>query len=83
MAEIVETAINQWGNGLALRITRAMAKAAGVEDGTPVKVTAEPGRLVIETTVRRLSLAERIEAFDPVRHGGEAMPFKPVGVEVS
>lgn len=82
MAEVVETAINQWGNGLALRLTRSVAKAAGVTEGTPVKITAEPGRLVIEAMDRRPTLEDRIKAFDPKRHGGEAMAFKPVGREI-
>lgn len=29
-----------------------------------------------------LSLDERLEAFDPAKHGGEYMPAKPVGREV-
>ena len=38
--------ISAWGNGLALRLTKPMAKAAGVADGTPVRVTVKGfGRL--------------------------------------
>lgn len=38
----------------------------------------------LETSVspRPLSLDERLEAFDPARHGGEYMAAKPVGREV-
>lgn len=82
MAEIVESAVNTWGNGLALRITRAIAKTAGVSEGTAVRIIAEPGRLVVETIERRPTLEERLRAFDPARHGGEAMAFQPVGREV-
>jgi antitoxin MazE len=82
MSEVAETAIKVWGNGLAVRLTRSLAKAAGVAEGTPVRVTAEPGRLIIEITERRMTLKERLERFDPQRHGGEAMAAKPVGLEI-
>jgi antitoxin MazE len=82
MSEVAETAIKEWGNGLAVRLTRSLAKAAGVVEGTPVRVTAEPGRLIIEMTERRMTLKERLERFNPQRHGGEAMAANPVGLEI-
>jgi antitoxin MazE len=44
--------ISTWGKGLALRLTKPMAKAAGVTDGTPVRVIVKPGRIVIEAENR-------------------------------
>ena len=73
--------ISTWGNGLALRLTKPMAKAAGVTDGTPVRIVAKPGRIVIEADTEP-TLDDMLAAFDPKRHGGEAMAFAPVGVEV-
>jgi antitoxin component of MazEF toxin-antitoxin module len=35
MSEVAETAIKVWGNGLAVRFTRSLTKAAGVAEGTP------------------------------------------------
>lgn len=72
--------ISTWGNGLALRLTKPMAKAAGVSDGSPVRVTVEPGRIVIETEVEP-TLDQMLAAFDPKKHGGEAMAYRPVGKE--
>lgn len=72
--------ISAWGNGLALRITRPMAKAAGVAEGSPVRVTIKPGRIVIETEVEP-TLDQMLAAFDPKRHGGEVMADGSVGVE--
>ncbi|MDB5877963.1 MAG: hypothetical protein JWQ41_1377, partial [Variovorax sp.] len=40
--------ISAWGNGLAFRLTKPQAKAAGVGEGSQVRVTVEPGRIVIE-----------------------------------
>jgi antitoxin MazE len=82
MAEIVEASVQKWGNGLAIRLTQKVAKAGGVREGTPVLITARPGRLVVEAKDRPLSLQERLERFDPDRHGGEAMKLPPVGREV-
>ena len=72
--------ISAWGNGLALRLTKPMAKAAGVAEGSPVRVTVEPGRIVVETDVEP-TLDQMLAAFDPAKHGGEAMADRPVGIE--
>ena len=72
--------ISAWGNGLALRLTKPMAKTAGVADGSPVRVTVKPGRIVIETETEP-TLEQMLSAFDPKKHGGEVMASKPVGVE--
>lgn len=83
MAEVIErTKINQWGNGLALRLNSDVAKALGVEQGTPVSLVVDAGRLVVEKVQRRRTLEEMLAAYDPKRHGGEAMAFEPVGREV-
>lgn len=71
-----------WGNGLGFRITKPLAEAAGIALGTELLVSAEPGRIVIETRTRRPSLALMLASFDPKRHGGEVMAFRPVGREV-
>ena len=78
----VESTVNQWGNGLAVRLTKAIASLAGASEGDHVLVSAQPGRIVIELEKRTPSLEEMLASFDPVKHGGEAMAFKPVGREV-
>jgi antitoxin MazE len=72
--------ISAWGNGLALRLTKPMAKTAGVADGSPVRVTVMPGRIVIETETEP-TLDQMLAAFDPKKHGGEVMASGPVGEE--
>jgi antitoxin MazE len=66
------TQIRRCGNGLALRLSKPLAKAAGVAYGTRVRVVAKPGRIVIETQIEP-TLEEMLAAFDPLRHAGEAM----------
>jgi len=73
--------ISEWGNGLAIRLTKPMAKAAGVAAGTPVKVTVKPGRISIEADTEP-TLEQMLAKFDPVKHGGEIMAGSPVGAEV-
>ena len=68
------------GNGLARRLTKPMAKVAGAAEGSPVRVSVEPGRIVIETELAP-TLDPMLAAFDPKKHGGEAMPGGAVGVE--
>jgi antitoxin MazE len=74
--------IKQWGNSLGVRIPAAVAKAAQFELDQPVQVVAEEGRVVIKPIgSRKLSLAEKLERFDPARHSGEEMATRKVGVE--
>ena len=82
MAEVVEGRVRQWGNSLALRLPSDVAKVAGVAEDSAVKITAEPGRVIIETLSRRPSLEEMLRGFDPHRHSGEAMAFTPAGREL-
>ena len=72
--------ISAWGNGLALRLTKPMAKMAGVADGSAVRVTVKPGCIVIETEAEP-TLEQMLAAFDPKKHGGELMAGGPMGVE--
>lgn len=74
--------VKQWGNSLALRLPSGVAKAAGLEEDTPVKITAADGQVVIEPVRRRMTLSERLAKFDPARHGGELIDSAPAGGEL-
>jgi hypothetical protein len=53
---------------------------ASLSEGTPVEVNA--GQRSIDTeTIADLTLEQMLQRFDPLRHGGEAMAGRPVGVE--
>ena len=71
-----------WGTSLGLRITKAVAKVAGVEADSQVTISAQPGRIVFEVVAKRPTLEAMLARFDPARHGGEAMAFAPIGKEV-
>lgn len=72
--------ISAWKNDLALHLTKPMAKIAGFTVGTPVRVIVKPGRIIIETETES-TLAQKLKAFDPKKHGGEVMADGLRGVE--
>ncbi len=79
----VEQKVQEWGNGLAVRITSPVAKAAHFKLGQPVVVeVVEDGILLRRLGEPKLSLSQMLKKFDPAVHGGEVMAFAPIGVEV-
>ena len=75
--------IQEWGNGLGVRITAPVAKAARFARGLPIKVEVVEGGVFIRAVGKpRLTLAQKLKAFDPAVHGGEAMATGRVGAEV-
>lgn len=83
MAKTATLTIQQWGNSLAVRIPSAVARSAHFKVGQEVEVTTqEVGVSVKPVGPRKLTLAEKLERFDAVKHGGEAMASGRVGAEV-
>ncbi len=82
MAKTATLTLQQWGNSLAVRIPAAVARSARFKVGQPVEVSAQDS-IVLVTAIGepRLSLAQKLAAFDPARHGGEAMATGRVGKE--
>lgn len=82
MAEAVLD-IKQWGNNLGVRLPAAVAREANLRVDQRVRVTVEGERVVITPVDgSRLSLEQRLAAFDPKRHGGEQMrTTKSLGAE--
>lgn len=75
--------VQEWGNGLAVRITAPIAKAARFTVGSPIQVeVVAEGVLLRAVGEPKLSLAQKLKAFNPAVHGGEAMPSGRVGAEV-
>ena len=79
----VEQTVQEWGNGLGVRITAPVAKAARFARGLPITVEVVEGGLFVRAVGKpKLSLAQKLRAFDPKLHGGEAMVSGRVGAEV-
>lgn len=78
----VEQTVQEWGNGLAVRITAPVAKAARFARGLPITVEVVEGGLFVRAAGKpKLTLAQKLKAFDPDVHGGEAMVSRRVGAE--
>ncbi len=78
-----EQTVQEWGNGLGIRITAPVAKAARFARGLPISVEVVEGGIFIRVTgTPKLTLAQKLKAFDPALHGGEVMAGGRVGAEV-
>lgn len=79
----VEQTIQEWGNGLGVRITSPVAKAAHFSQGVPISVeVVKDGVLLRVVGKPKLSLSQKLKAFDPETHGGEVMTSTPIGKEI-
>ena len=79
----VEQTIQEWGNGLGVRITLPVAKAAHLTQGMPISVEVVKNGVLLRVVGKpKLSLSQKLKAFDPLKHGGEAMTTAPIGKEV-
>ncbi|HET7836262.1 MAG TPA: PbsX family transcriptional regulator [Variovorax sp.] len=68
-----EQTIQEWGNGLAVRLTAPVARAARLARGMPITVeVVEDGIFLRVAGKAKLSLAQKLKAFDPSKHGGES-----------
>jgi antitoxin MazE len=58
----MKTAVQRWGNSLALRIPRTYAAETRISEGTEVELTLKSGALVVRPVLRkRHSLAELLK----------------------
>jgi antitoxin MazE len=66
--------IKQWGNNLGVRLPAAVAREAHLHVHQRVRVTVEGDHVVIRPfDDTRLTLEQRVAAYDVKRHGGEQM----------
>jgi antitoxin MazE len=73
MAEAVLD-IKQWGNNLGVRLPAAVAREARLRVDQRVCVSVEGDHVIIRPIdASRLTLEQRLAAYDPKRHGGEHM----------
>ncbi len=83
MAKSATLTVQKWGNSLAVRIPAAVARSARFTVGQPVEVSAQDSNILVKALGEpKLTLAQKLAAFDPALHGGEIMATGPVGHEV-
>jgi len=60
----MKTKVQKWGNSLAVRIPKPFAEEAGLQRETPVDLSVEKGRIVIERSgfprIELQSLLEKV-----------------------
>jgi antitoxin MazE len=83
MSKTANLTVQQWGNSLAVRIPAALARKVHFVAGQPVEVTTDDfGVVVHRKGCPKLTLEQRLAAFDPAKHGGEVMVSGRIGAEV-
>jgi antitoxin MazE len=74
--------IQEWGNGLGVRITAPVAKAARFAKGVSIQVEVVEGGVFLRVVGKtKLTLAQKLKQFDPDVHSGEAMVSGRIGAE--
>jgi antitoxin MazE len=83
MSKTATLTVQQWGNSLAVRIPAAVARSARFKVGQPVEVSAQDSNVLVRSIGEpKLTLEQKLAAFDPVLHGGEVMATGVVGKEI-
>lgn len=75
------TQLARWGNSLGLRLPKAIALEAGVEEGDPVDVSVEAGAIVIRPSRPTYSLEQLVAKITPRNRHDESDWGLPVGDE--
>jgi antitoxin MazE len=79
----LQTKIQKWGNSLGLRIPRAFAAEAQVEEGATVELSVDNGRLLVRPLrVRKYSLTALLRKVSRRNLHGEVSMGKAVGREL-
>jgi antitoxin MazE len=79
----MNTKIQKWGNSLGLRIPRAPALEAQIEEGSIVEISVIDGGLLVRAVRRKqYRLADLVKGIRPDNVHGEITSGKPVGREI-
>lgn len=78
----MKTAVQRWGNSLALRIPRTFAQETRISEGSEVELTLKSGALVVKPIVRkRYNLPELLKRVTPANRHGPVETGEAVGLE--
>ena len=78
----MQTKIQKWGNSLGLRIPRALAAEAQVEEGATVELSLENGQLLVRPLrVRKYALNALLRRVTRRNRHGEVLAGRAVGHE--
>ena len=79
----MKTAIQRWGNSLALRIPRTYAAETRISEGSEVELTLKSGTLVVRPVARkkRHSLTDLLKRITPENRHGSVETGEATGQE--
>lgn len=79
----MKTAVQRWGNSLALRIPKAYATETRIHEGSEVELSLKGGSLIVRPVPRkRHALADLLKQVTPRNLHGEVSTGKAVGKEI-
>lgn len=74
--------VKKWRNGLGVRPPSAIILEANLHADQEVTLLVEAGRVIVEPVpADHLTLSERLDRFDPPKHGGEVMTDDRISAE--
>lgn len=76
------TSVQRWGNSLAIRIPKAFAAQAQLDEDSPVDISIEGARIVVTPTRREWTLGELVDGITPANRHREAPTGNRVGKEI-
>jgi antitoxin MazE len=77
-----DSRLAKWGNSLAVRIPLAIAKQAGLAEGSPVRLALDrKGGIVLRPARRRYELSDLVAQITPRNRHGETDWGRPRGGE--
>lgn len=65
------TTIQRWGNSLAIRIPKAFAAQAQLDENSDVEISIEGNRIVVSPARREWTLHELVKSIKPSNTHGE------------
>lgn len=79
----METKIQKWGNSLAVRLPKAFAEQAGIENGSDVQISIQDGNIILVPVKDHAKLLDALlEKIDESTRHSEIDFGKPVGKEL-
>jgi antitoxin MazE len=77
-----ETTVSKWGNSLAVRIPRAIAKEANITEGDSLAMKLDQdGAIVLRSSRKKYELSELVSAITPKNRHRESEWGQPQGKE--
>ena len=74
--------IVKWGNSLAIRIPKPVAKEAGVNEGDAIELKAQQGEIKVRLRERVPTLQELVSQITPENRHGETLVDTEIGKEI-